>query len=246
MNIPVIDSHVHLDQMDNPDEAILEARKAGLSAIIAVGMDKASNEKNLAFSKQYNGVVFTALGYHPWSITISGIRDNLNFIKDKLNESVAIGEIGLDFKTPVAKEIQQGIFEEILDLAWEKNKPVIVHCRLSHQEAFEAVRKHNLKKAVFHWYSGPLDVLKDLLLLGYHISATPALAYSPKHREAIAAAPLKQILIETDAPTAYQGKVSSPAQVVETLKELSRIKGIDMEEAARKTSQNTRDFFGIV
>ncbi len=246
MITPVIDSHVHLDQIDNPDAAILEARKAGLSAIIAVGMDRASNEKNLAFSKQYSGVVFTALGYHPWSITISGIRDNLDFIKNKLNESVAIGEIGLDFKTPVAKEIQQGIFEEILDLAWEKNKPVIVHCRLSHQEAFEAVRKHNLKKAVFHWYSGPLDILKDLLLLGYYISATPALAYSPKHREAIAAAPLKQILIETDAPTAYQGKVSSPVQVIETLRELSRIKGIDMEEAARKTSQNTRDFFGIV
>jgi len=82
-------------------------------------------------------------------------------------------------------------------------------------------------------------------LLGYYISATPALVYSPKHREAVTAAPLKQILIETDAPTVYQGVVSSPAQVLKTLTELSRMKGMDIEEAALKTTQNARDFFGI-
>ena len=246
MNIPVIDTHVHLDQLNNPDEAILEARKAGLSGLIAVGLDRASNEKILAFSRQYCGVVFPAIGYHPWNITISGIRNNLDFIEKHLDEAVAIGEVGLDFKIPLAREIQQAVFEEILERGLKKNKPVIIHSRLSHEESFESVRKHNLKKAVFHWYSGPLDILKELLLMGYYISATPALVYSPKHREAVTLAPLKQILIETDSPTAFQGVVSSPADVLQTLKELSRIKGIDIEEAAQKTTQNARDFFGIV
>jgi TatD DNase family protein len=239
MQIPLIDTHVHLDQFNNPEEAILEARKAGLSGMIAVGMDRLSNEKTLAFSKQYNGVVFPALGYHPWNITISGIMENMAFIEKHLNEAVAIGEIGLDFKIPVAREIQQGVFEEILGLAWKKDKPVIIHSRLSYEETFESVRKYNVKKAVFHWYSGPLTILKELLLMGYYISATPALIDSPKHREAITAAPLKQILIETDSPTAFQGKASSPAQ-------LSKIKGITMEEAAGKTAQNARAFFNLV
>jgi TatD DNase family protein len=246
MQIPVIDTHVHLDQLNNPDDAILEARIAGLSGLIAVGLDIASNQKILAFSRQYGGVVFPAIGYHPWNITISGIRDNLDFIEKHLDEAVAIGEVGLDFKISLAREIQQGVFEEILDLAWKKNKPVIVHSRLSHEETFEAVRKHNLKKAVFHWYSGPMDILKELLLMGYYISATPALIYSPKHREAVNAAPLKQILIETDAPTAYQGLVSTPALVLQTLSELAKIKGIDIEDVARKTTQNARNFFDIV
>jgi TatD DNase family protein len=246
MQTPVIDTHVHLDQIDNPEESILEARKAGLAGIVAVGMDMASNEMALAFSRQYSGVVFPAVGYHPWNIAISGIRANLEYIEKHLEEVVALGEVGLDFKIPLAKEIQQGVFEEILELAWKKDKPVIVHSRLSHEESFESVRKHNLKKAVFHWYSGPLDILKELLLQGYYISATPALAYSPKHREAVSAAPLKQILIETDAPTVFQGVRSSPAMVLDTLRELSKIKGIDMEEAAQKTARNARDFFGIV
>ncbi len=69
MQIPVIDTHVHLDQLSNPEEAIQEARKAGLSGLIAVGLDIASNEKILSFSRQYPGFVFPALGYHPWNIT---------------------------------------------------------------------------------------------------------------------------------------------------------------------------------
>jgi TatD DNase family protein len=245
MNIPLIDTHVHLDEIADPEEAILEARKAGLSGIVAVGMDMASNEKILTFSRLYPGVVFPALGYHPWKVNISGIRDNLDFLRLHLDQAVALGEVGLDYKISVPKELQEGVFQNLLELAWEKNKPVIVHSRLSHEETFELVRKHDLKKAVFHWYSGPMDILKELLLLGYYISATPALVHSPKHREAVNAAPLKQILIETDAPTAYQGVISSPAQVLQTLTELSRMKGMEIEEAAMKTTQNARDFFGI-
>lgn len=246
MPYPLIDTHVHLDEIDDPDEAVVAARKAGVAAMVAVGMDLASNEKALEFSSRYPQVVYPALGYHPWKVDISGLRANLEFLRSHLDRAVAIGEVGLDYRVSVPREIQEGVFQEILDLAWEKDMPVIVHARLAHEEAFERVRRQALKKAVFHWYSGPLKTLKELLLHGYYISATPALSYSPKHREAVSFAPLKQILIETDAPTPYQGIPSSPAQVVQTLTELARIKGIGIEEAALKTTQNARDFFGIV
>ncbi len=246
MLVPVIDTHVHLDELTDPEGAIQEARKAGLSGLVAVGMDLKSNEKILAFSRRYPGFVFPAIGYHPWKISISGVRDNLDYLRSHLDQAIALGEIGLDYKTSIPRELQDWVFKDLLELALEKKKPVILHCRLSHEQVFELTRKHNLKKAVFHWYSGPANILKELLLTGYCISATPALAHSPKHREAVAAAPLKQILIETDSPVAYQGIPSSPAQVLRTLTELSKIKGIEIEEAALKTTQNARDFFGIV
>lgn len=246
MLIPVIDSHVHLDQLNDPDEAVQEARKAGLGGIVAVGMDRSSNERIGTLSRQYAGYVFPAMGYHPWNITVSGIRDNLDYLRQHLDEAVALGEVGLDYKVQVSKEMQLLVFKDLLELAWEKKKPVSLHCRLSHKEAFQLIRKQGLEKVVFHWYSGPLDTLKELLLSGYYISATPALAYSPKHREAIAMAPLKQILIETDSPVAYQGERSSPVWVFRTLIELSRIKGVEIEEAALKTTRNARDFFGII
>jgi TatD DNase family protein len=246
MHFPVIDTHVHLDELTDPEGAILEARKAGLIGLVAVGMDLKSNEKILAFSRLYPGFVFPAIGYHPWNISISGIRDNLDYLRQHLDQAIALGEMGLDYKTSVPRELQDWIFKDLLELALEKQKPIILHCRLSHQPAFELIRKYALKKVVFHWYSGPPDILKELLLAGYLISATPALAYSSRHREAVAAAPLKQILIETDSPVAYQGETASPSQVLRTLTELSKIKGIAIEEAALKTTQNARDFFGLV
>jgi TatD DNase family protein len=246
MVIPVIDTHVHLDELPDPDAAIEEARQAGLAGMVAVGMDLVSNQKILNLSQKYPGFVFPALGYHPWKIILSRARDNLDFIREHLDQAVALGEIGLDYKVQVAQELQHLIFQDLLEVAWTKKKPVIVHSRLSHEVTLEMVRKHDLAQAVFHWYSGPLDTLKELLLLGYFISATPALAYSPKHQEAVAAAPLKQILIETDAPVRYQGEESRPAHVLRTLAEISRIKHLEIEEVALKTTQNARDFFGIV
>jgi TatD DNase family protein len=243
--ISVFDSHVHLDQLPDPEKAILEAQAAGLSGLVAVGMDLNSNEKILAWARRHPGFVFPALGYHPWSLTVSSVRETMDHLRDHLQDAVALGEVGLDYKVSVPRELQLLVFKDLLDLAGSSKKPLIVHCRLSHADAFELVRKQDLERVVFHWYSGPLDTLKTLLLAGYYISATPALAYSPKHREAVIAAPLKQILIETDSPVVYQGQPSSPAQVHRTLTELAKIKRVDVEEAALKTTRNAREFFGF-
>ncbi len=246
MNIPVIDTHVHLDEFPDPDRVIQEARESNVLAIVAVGMDLVSNKKILELARRHPGFVYPAIGYHPWKITLSGVRDNLQFIQEHLDQAVALGEIGLDFKVSVEKELQVLVFQDLLELAWKNKKPVIIHSRRAHEETYELVRKNDLNQAIFHWYSGPLEVLKDLLLRGYSISATPALAYSPKHQEAVAVTPLKQLLLETDSPVRYQGVEARPAQVIQSLTEVARIKRMDPEEVVSRTNQNARDFFGIV
>jgi TatD DNase family protein len=102
-----------------------------------------------------------------------------------------------------------------------------------------------IERAVFHWFTGERAVLTRLLDSGYLISVTPALAYSPFHREAAAFAPLESIMVETDAPVQYEGKISEPADLIVTLRELARIKGISVEEAARVTEKNTRSFYRL-
>ena len=82
MNIPVIDTHVHLDEFPDPDRVIQEAREANVLAMVAVGMDLVSNKKILELARRYPGFVYPAIGYHPWKITVSGVRDNLQFIQD--------------------------------------------------------------------------------------------------------------------------------------------------------------------
>jgi TatD DNase family protein len=107
------------------------------------------------------------------------------------------------------------------------------------------VTEKGIRRAVFHWYSGPIALLEKILEQGYFISATPALTYSPPHQEAIKKAPLDRILLETDSPVSYQGKETRPKDVWITLKEVARLKGLDPLVVSERTTINASQLFQI-
>ena len=243
--IGLVDSHAHLDELNDLPETLQEAKAAGLYGIIAVGINIESNEKVLKIAKTNMQYLYPALGYHPWEIREEEVEGNLTYIRDHVEEGVALGEIGLDYKIKIKKELQREVFGGLLDIAFESDKPVIIHCRYSHRRAFEMVKEKRIKKAVFHWYSGPIDLLDKILSEGYFISATPALVYSPLHQEAIKRAPIEKILLETDTPVNYQGKEVRPKDVQITLREVARLKGLDPLAVSQQTTANTSFFFHI-
>ena len=241
----MVDSHAHLDELDDLPETLQEAKAAGVRGIIAVGINIESNEKVLKMARANIQYVYPAIGYHPWEIREDNVEGNLTYVRGHVEECVAIGEIGLDYKIKVKKELQWEVFGELLDIAFESDKPVIIHCRYSHRRAFEIVKEKRIKKAVFHWYSGPIDLLDKILSSGYFISATAALVYSPLHQEAIKRAPAEQILLETDTPVNYQGKEVRPKDVQITLREVARLKGLDPLAVSQQTTANASFFFHI-
>ncbi len=244
-NYFLVDGHAHLNELSDLSESLQEARASGVRGIVAVGMDIDSNKKMLQIAEANNQFVYPAMGYHPWVIKEEEIEANLSFVRDHAEEGVASGEIGLDYKIKVKKELQWKVFGKLLDIAIESDRPVIVHCRFSHRRAFDMMRERKIERAVFHWYSGPLRFLDEILEAGYLISATPALAYSPPHQEAIRRAPIERILLETDTPVNYQGRESRPKDVRITLEEVSRLKELDPSLVSGQTTQNASQFFKI-
>ncbi len=243
--LPVIDTHAHLDEFPDPDAVIKEAQENGVLAVVAVGQDIASNEKTLEIASRYPEFVFPAIGYHPWRLDPDHDEKTLVQIDANLSRCVALGEVGLDYKAKTKKKIQKALFPKLLSMAQKHNKPVIVHCRYSHETAFRLVRDAGVKQAVFHWYSGPLDLIPQIAEAGYYMSACPALLYNPYHGEAIHAVPLANLLLETDTPVQYQELVARPVHVQVTLKEVARVKGISAEEIAEQTTENARLCFGL-
>lgn len=241
----MIDGHAHLNEIKDIDDSISRAGSCGVSAIIAVGMDIESNRATLDIGRRFPGIVYPAVGYHPWSIVAGEIEENLAFIEESLPTCVALGEVGIDYKAKVKKKVQWDVYERLLSIARQADRPAIIHCRFSHARTFEMTSASGIERAVFHWFTGEKEILTRLLDSGYLISVTPALAYSPFHRSAAAFAPLDRILVETDAPVEYQGKVSEPADLSVTLRELAQIKGISVEEAERITEQNARCFYRL-
>jgi TatD DNase family protein len=243
--LPIIDTHAHLDELHDVNRAIREAQEAGVLAIVAVGQDVVSNQKTLEIAAQHPGFVFPAIGYHPWRLNPDNDEETLAYIDTNLKHCVALGEVGLDYKAKTKKRIQKGIFAELLSIAKNHDKPVIVHCRYSHKTAYQMVKEAGLNKVVFHWYSGPLDLIAPMATDGYYMSATPALLYNPYHEKAIHAVPLSSLLLETDTPVQYQELAARPAHVQVTLQEVARVKGITAKEIAEHTTRNAGACFGL-
>jgi TatD DNase family protein len=241
----LIDGHVHLSEIEHAEQAVENAVKAGVKRMVAVSMNLDSCRKTLTLADRFPDNVLPAIGYHPWSIKAEDVEDTLLFITNNIHRCVALGEVGLDYKVKVKKKLQKAVFSKLLNLAVKSNKPVIIHSRFSHQRTYEMALEVGVEKAVFHWYSGPIDILDNIIASGYHVSATPALAYSPHHQAAMKRAPVERILIETDAPVQYGDRFSEPADLTETLFHLSMIKKIPEDKLAGIVTKNAERFFGL-
>ncbi|MEW6441528.1 MAG: TatD family hydrolase [bacterium] len=242
---PVADAHVHLDLLERAADEVEAAGRLGVQWIVGVCMGEASVGRTLELARLFPGRVLPALGLHPWEIRASDAQETLGRIEAQLDLAVAVGEIGLDYAVKTSKPLQKAILRRQLKWALERDLPAIIHCRYSHQSTLEILREMRVPKAVFHWYSGPLETLDALLSAGYLISATPALAYSEKHQEAVRRAPLERILLETDSPVAYRGKEAVPSDVVGVCRSVADLKGCPAPEVAHRTSANLRAFLSI-
>ena len=247
----LIDTHAHLSDLEDMDGVIERAKKVGIEAIIGVGVNLATCKRTLELADAFPGYVYPALGIHPTEWKEDNIASTTLFIEEHIDDCLAVGEIGLDYwnrdarKNKDIRERQRELYIYQLQMAREHEKPASVHGRGSWEDALQLAKKHGPDRIVFHWYSGPLDVLSKVLDTGYLISATPASEFSKHHRAALVKAPIERIVIETDSPVSYHGKQAEPADILLTLRSLADLKGISKDEAARITTSNAKRFFKI-
>jgi TatD DNase family protein len=273
----IIDTHAHLYELSDAPAVLRDCAAAGVSDVVALGVDLESNRKHCDLNQQLRqqtagsrqqvplpaascqlSTMHIALGLHPGNIiSPADTAACFAFMREHVKQAVAIGETGLDFwykwvrKDEEKKREQREVFDQHLALAREFVLPIVIHSRGAWRECLEQTVRAGNTKAVFHWYSGPLDVLQDILAAGFFVSFTPALGYSPEHRKAAELAPLDRVLIETDTPVAYaQGQgadkvASTPKDVWRTLKLLGELRGVPEGDLLQTVNANARRFFNI-
>jgi TatD DNase family protein len=250
----LIDTHAHLEEIENIEQTINDARRANIVAIVAVGSGHVSNQKVLSLAETYQSFVYPALGLHPWNLAEEDLEPSRQFIEANIDKVVAIGEVGLDYDKRVRaradKDRQKDVFRQVLRIAQAHAKPVLVHSRYAWRDALDLVSEAQVEKAVFHWYTGTSSVLRDIISRGYFISATPAVEYHEEHRRAVKEAPLNRLLLETDSPVVYQRGTafeyeSRPTDVLRSLRGVSRLIGMDEAQLAEQTTANALKFFGL-
>ncbi|WP_082472117.1 TatD family hydrolase [Paenibacillus bovis] len=262
-SIPSIDSHIHLDQYD--DDAIRQMMQSlpnhQVESIIAVSMNKDSCQRIELLSRQYPGLVYPAYGYHPEQPLPSRQQTSelLEWIESRMNQLVAVGEIGLPYylrqelaareeKLDEAGYIQ--LLEQYLQLAAKHDKPVVLHAVYEDADTVcQLLEEYRIRRAHFHWFKGSAATVKRMAQHGYHISFTPDIAYEPEIRELAALYPRELVMAETDGPWPFEGPFTGqsthPRMTADVCREWAAIQGLSEYEARQILYANTCNFYQL-
>jgi TatD DNase family protein len=244
----VIDTHAHLDALEDADGAVEHARAAGVTRIVSVGTDPESWTRTLAIANRHDGV-YAALGLHPHE---AGHEEAVEGLRDALADPrvVAVGETGLDYyRDHAPRDAQRRVFAAQLELAAELRKPAIIHTRAADADTVSMLASFDGTTVMHCFSSAPL--LEPALERGWYVSFAGNVTYKNAYdlRAAARAVPAERLLAETDspylAPQPKRGKPNEPAYVVHTVAVLAEARGEDADELAAQIDANASECFGL-
>lgn len=156
LGMKFVDAHIHLSDEEYSgcqDEIVQEAKDANVVALVSNSMDLRTSRKNLELAKQYSGMVYAAVGIHPWTVnelTEDELQRTLDFVSEESQDEVlvAIGEIGLDSKYTKIWDKQLKVFDSMLHLAERLDLPAIIHSRGTTAQIVEMLPSYNVKKVL--------------------------------------------------------------------------------------------------
>ena len=246
----MIDTHAHLNfsQFNEDRKDIISKCLDNNISIINIGTDYNSSLEVIKIAEEFN--LYASIGLHPLDI-----EEGFDYDKYKTlinNRVVAIGETGLDYwykpkgkaKREEYKEKQKQIFLKHIDLSLEANLPLIIHCRVAFDDAYEILKRQRLK-GVIHSFTGTIDDLERFLSLGYYIGIN-GIIFKMDLKDIIKEIPIDRLLLETDCPfLSPQGfeERNNPLSLKIIAEEVSRIKNISFEDLIKKTDENTFSLF---
>jgi len=254
----LFDTHCHLTWNEEKNPAlprIERAREAGVDRMVCVAIDLENAKRCRELAAEHDDV-FPTVGIHPNDVgAFADLDSKLDALKDLSADASfkAIGETGLDFFRDWAQpDAQEKSFLAHLDLALERNLPVILHCRSAIEQMLPILRdRGGQPKGIMHCYSEGPDAVEELLGLGFHISFAGNATYpkSTALREAAKIVPEDRLLLETDAPflspQPKRGKPNEPAYVKFTLESLATELGRSPEQLAAATHANASALFQV-
>jgi len=246
----LVDVHCHANLFLNLEEIINEAKSTGIEKIIAVAISSLSIERILEIGDSFN-VIYPSLGIHPEEVQMNkNIESQLDSVMDKIRRNketiCAIGEIGLDHHFVKNKELyplQKKIFEKMLSLAQELELPINLHTKGAEKIIFDILPSYKIPDINIHWYSGPENYLDLGIERGYYFSITPAISYSPAVRKTVLKVDKDHLLLESDGPVKYSGKIGTPAMIKDVLNVISRLKNVPSQELENQILENTKRIF---
>ncbi|MHB8055935.1 MAG: TatD family hydrolase [Candidatus Aminicenantales bacterium] len=227
----LIDAHTHLDGYDLLEPGALDAALAEIAQqrifTVTNSMDLPSFRRNLEIAGKCD-LVLPVFGVHPWYA--SDYIGRLPELREAAERSPMIGEIGLDHyfvEDRAADRDQARIFEYFLGLAMDDDKIVILHTKGAERETLDLLNRYHIRRAIVHWYAGPLEILKEMAARGMYFTVGVEVLYSAHIQTIAAAIHPDRLLTETDnpgGPKEYIGKPGMPVLLKDVVRKLAEVR----------------------
>lgn len=249
------DSHFHSQIIVEKGLSLEEALSS-----IALGIDIGTEYNDLPdryeLLKSHKHIALSA-AMGPWETSSRDIveleklfgilKSNIELYKPSL-----IGEAGLDYYCGYGdSSIQIELFKKHLELANEKNLPIIIHNREADYDTENCIKEINPQRGgIIHCFSGSLSLMRTALDLGFYISYAGNVTYKANQslRDTVKYVPKDRILLETDAPyltpVPLRGRPNTPAYIINTYNCVAEIMGITADELSELTYSNLGTLIG--
>ena len=250
-----IDTHCHLDKLDStPEEAIIEAKQAGVQRMVTVSVDEPSLDFVSSMVRQFPEV-YGSVGFHPHDAAelTEDLEQKIRKLALEEKKLIAIGETGLDYHYMYSSaEVQQQVFSKQLQLAVELNLPVIMHSREAETDTLNILQEIPVPPlGVAHSFTSSFEMAKTLIEMVWYIGINGIVTFKNAEalREVVRGLPLDRLLLETDspflAPTPFRGKPNKPAHILAIATFIAKLRGISLEQLSEQTSANAQRLFNF-
>jgi len=253
----ITDTHTHLysEAFDEDRDVIIKtAIEAGVKRFFIPAIDSTYTQAMLDLEAAYPENVHLMMGLHPTSVK-ENYEEELVHVEKMLSERTfcAIGEIGIDLywdKTFLRQ--QQDAFVRQIQLAKKYQLPIVIHCRESFDEIFEILEQEKGEDlyGIFHCFTGTLEQAHKAISYNMKLGIGGVVTFkNGKIDTFLNEVGLQHIVLETDspylAPVPHRGKRNESSYIIKVLEKLAIVYGIDEEEIASITTNNSKKVFGI-
>jgi TatD DNase family protein len=131
--------------------------------------------------------------------------------------------------------------EYFLAAAREQNKMVNLHTKGAEKQILNLLESYDIQRAIVHWYSGPLDILRALVQFGAYFTVGVEISYSETIQAIARAIPEHLLLTETDNPGGLKwlrGVVGMPTDLQNVIHVIARLRNSSPEAVSQTVHAN--------
>lgn len=264
LEVGTYDNHTHLEIADGEkpltvQEHLSLMREVGMLGAVQVGVTLDSSKWSAQVASE-NPMLLAAVALHPNEAPLYGSQSKLDEAISEIAELArqprvrAVGETGLDFFRTEGEEqlkLQQHSFEAHIEIAKQNDIALQIHDREAHDAVVSTLKRvGSPEKVVLHCFSGDVDLVEIAKNNGWFISFAGNITFKKNQylRDALLAADIRQVLVETDAPfltpEPLRGRPNAPYLVPHTLRYMANLLEVDVNRLAEQINRNTENAYG--